>query len=150
DYLAEVTMSILARARARDPALGYATDLAEAVMPEIVRDLAARRIRLVCNAGGVNPRACREAVAKVARDAGVDLEGAVVLGDAPMPLPDSLRQRRVVDMFSGAPLPDRLLSANAYLGALPIARALDRGADIVITGRCVDSALALGPLIHAF
>src|SRR5215470_7283658 len=111
DYLAEVTMSILARARARDPALGYATDLAEAVIPDIVGELAARRIRLVCNAGGVNPRACRDAVAKAARAAGVDLRIAVVLGDDLLPLPESLRQRPLVDMFGGAPLPDRPLSA---------------------------------------
>jgi Acyclic terpene utilisation family protein AtuA len=150
DYLAEVTMSILARARARTPELGYATDFAEALIPDIVGDLAARKIRLVCNAGGVNPRACRDAVANAARAAGLDLKIAVVLGDDLMPGLAGLRRQPILDMFSGAPLPDRLLSANAYLGALPIARALDAGADIVITGRCVDSALALGPLIHAF
>src|SRR5438034_521452 len=150
DYLAEVTMSILARARARTPELGYATDFAEAVIPDIVGDLAARKIRLVCNAGGVNPRACRDAVAAVARAAGLDVKIAVVLGDDLMPGLESPRRQPIVEMFTGEPLPDRLLSANAYLGALPIARALDAGADIVITGRCVDSALALGPLIHAF
>ena len=150
DYLAEVTMSILARARARTPELGYATDFAEAVIPDIIGELAARKIRLVCNAGGVNPRACRDAVAAVARAAGLDLRIAVVLGDDLMPSLESLRRQPIVEMFTGEPLPDRLLSANAYLGALPIARALDAGADIVITGRCVDSALALGPLIHAF
>ena len=150
DYLAEVTMSILARARARAPELGYATDLAEAVIPDIIGELAARKIRLVCNAGGVNPRACRDAVAAAARAAGLHPKIAVVLGDDLMPSLAGAGHQPIVDMFSGKPLPERLLSANAYLGALPIARALDAGADIVITGRCVDSALALGPLIHAF
>jgi hypothetical protein len=150
DYLAEVTMSILARARARAPGLGYATDFADAVIPDIIGELAARKIRVVCNAGGVNPRACRDAVAAVARAVGIDLSIAVVLGDDLMPALAELRRQPIVEMFSGETLPDRLLSANAYFGALPIARALDAGADIVITGRCVDSALALGPLIHEF
>src|SRR5258707_10289678 len=96
------------------------------------------------------PRACRLAVGVVRRADGHDLKLAGVLGDDLMPGLESLRRQPIVEMFTGEPLPDRLLSANAYLGALPIARALDAGADIVITGRCVDSALALGPLIHAF
>ncbi|MBX6321631.1 MAG: DUF1446 domain-containing protein, partial [Rhodospirillaceae bacterium] len=149
DYLAEVTMSIMARARQRAPDAGYATDFATRVMPEILREAARRRIRIVSNAGGVNPAACRDAVAAVAREAGIGLRIAVVLGDDLMPRLEALRPR-LREMGTGAPLPAQVLSANAYLGALPIAAALDAGADVVITGRCVDSALVLGPLIHAF
>ncbi|MGH7125239.1 MAG: acyclic terpene utilization AtuA family protein, partial [Stellaceae bacterium] len=107
DYLAEVTMSILARARARAPDQGYATDFATAVIPDIIGDLAARKIRLVCNAGGVNPRACRDAVAAVARAAGLDLRIAVVLGDDLMPMLEGPPHQPMVDMFSGETLPDR-------------------------------------------
>jgi hypothetical protein len=150
DYLAEVTMSILARAKARSPEQGYATDFATGVIPDVIAEVARRRIRIVCNAGGVNPQACRGAVAAAARAAGLEPRIAVVLGDDLMPMLPALRAAGIREMFSGEPLPDKLLSANAYLGALPIARALDAGADIVITGRCVDSAVTLGPLIHAF
>jgi hypothetical protein len=149
DYLAEVTMSIMARARQRAPEAGYATDFAAVVMPEIVREVARRGIKVIANAGGVNPGACRDAVAKVAADAGVALKIAVVHGDDLMPRIEALRPR-LREMATGEPLPAKLLSANAYLGALPIAAALDAGADIVITGRCVDSAVVLAPLIHAF
>jgi hypothetical protein len=150
DYLAEVTMSILARAKARSPELGYATDFATAVIPDVVAEAARRRIRIVCNAGGVNPQACREAVLAAARAAGVEPRVALVLGDDLMAMLPALRAAGSREMLTGEALPERLLSANAYLGALPIARALDAGADIVITGRCVDSAVTLGPLIHAF
>src|SRR5258707_4452421 len=95
------------------------------------------------------PRACRLAVGVVRRADGHDLKLAGVLGEDLMPGLESLRPQPIVEMFTGEPLPDRLLSANAYLGALPIARALDAGADIVITGRRVHSALALCPLVHA-
>ncbi len=150
DYLAEVTMSIMARAKARDPAGGYAGDFVSAVMAEIVKDVADKSIRVIANAGGVNPEACRDALARLAAEAGAPLKIAVVLGDDVMKLVPDLKARGVREMFTGEPLPDRLLSANAYFGAFPIAAALDAGADVVITGRCVDSALALGPLIHEF
>lgn len=150
DYLAEITMAIMARAKARDGAAGYATDFVAAVMPEIARDLAARGVKLVANAGGVNPLACRQALEALLREAGLSLRVAVVLGDDLMPRLDRLRAAGIREMFTGAPLPERPLSVNAYLGAFPIAAALARGADIVITGRCVDSALVLGPLLHAF
>lgn len=149
DYLAEVTMSIMARARARDPAAGYATDFVTVVMPGILRDVAAKGVRIVTNAGGVNPEACRAALAEAAAAAGVSLKIAVVLGDDLMPSIENLRGG-VRETDSGAKLPAALLSANAYLGAFPIAAALAAGADVVLTGRCVDSALALGPLIHEF
>ncbi len=150
DYLAELTMSILAAARARDADLGYATDFVDVAMKSVIGEVAARGIKVVSNAGGVNPRACARALAKLAQEAGVDLRIAVVEGDDVMALVPRLRAQGVREMTSGAPLPDRIASANAYLGAIPIARALAAGADVVITGRCVDSAVVLGPLMHEF
>ncbi|MEJ2174878.1 MAG: DUF1446 domain-containing protein [bacterium] len=150
DYLAELTMSILARAKQKDPGLGYATDFPAIVMRSVIREIAEQGIRVVSNAGGLNPSACAAAVAQVAEAAGVKLSVAVVEGDDLMPRIEALRARDVRDLWSGAPLPEQLVSANAYLGAFPIARALDRGAQVVITGRCVDSAVELGALIHEF
>jgi hypothetical protein len=150
DYLAEITMSILARMRAKRPELGYATDFVTVVMKPLAREIAEKRIRVVTNAGGVNPRACRDALKTVLGEAGVDLKVAVVEGDDLSVRVDEFRSAGVREMFSGTPLPERLASVNAYLGAFPIAAALEAGADIVLTGRCVDSALALGPLIHEF
>jgi len=150
DYLAEVTMSILAAQKAKDPTLGYATDFVQITMKSLLPELKARGIRVVANAGGVNPLACRDALAAVAQALGVPLRIGVVLGDDLAPQADALRARGTTEMYSGAPFPPRLASVNAYLGALPIARALDAGADVVITGRCVDSAVTLGVMVHAF
>lgn len=150
DYLAEITMSILARMKARKPELGYATDFVTTVMRPLAREIHDKSIRVVTNAGGVNLEACRAALLKVCAEEGVALKVAVVEGDDLLPRAEALRAAGVVEMFSGRPFPEACLSINAYLGALPIARALDAGADIVLTGRCVDSALVLGPLIHAF
>ena len=150
DYLAEITMSILARSRAKDPSAGWATDFVDGALADMLGEIAKRGVRVVSNAGGVNPRACAAALERHAAEAGVRLRVAIVEGDDVLPLADSLRTGGTADMFSGKPLPQRLLSANAYLGAFPIARALARGADVVITGRCVDSALPLGALIHEF
>lgn len=150
DYLAEVTMSILVRARAKDPSQGYARDFIGLVMKPLIHDIKSRGIKVVVNSGGVNVPACAQALAKVAADAGVDLKIGTVEGDDLMPRIDEIRSRGVTEMFSGAPMPEEMVSANAYLGAFPIAAALDAGADVVITGRCVDSAVTLGPLIHEF
>lgn len=150
DYLAEITMSIMARARAKDPTQGYATDFVTVTMKRLIKDIARKKIKVVSNAGGVNPAACAEAIRGLARDAGVELRVAAVLGDDLMPMADALRAGGLREMFDGRELPPALMSMNAYLGALPIARALADGADIVVTGRCVDSALALGPLMHEF
>ncbi len=157
DYLAETTMAILAGARLRDPARGYATDFVDVAMRSVLREVVARGIRVVSNAGGVNPRACADALAALARQEGVEVAVAVVEGDDAMPVLDDLRRRAaaegddaaVLDV-EGRPLPPTLLSANAYLGALPIRAALEAGARIVVTGRCVDSAVTLGALMHAF
>ncbi len=149
DYLAEITMSLLARARARQPQAGFAPDFVS-LMGRLARPLADKNIRVVVNAGGVNPLGCRDAIEAALKKAGVELRVAVVTGDDVMPLADELREQGSKEMFSGTPLPKDLWSMNAYLGARPIAAALAAGADIVITGRCTDSALALGPLMHAF
>jgi hypothetical protein len=149
DYLAEITMSIMARARAQSPDKGYATDfigVIRSILPQIERT----GVKVLSNAGGVNPTACADALRAAIAEAGIDLTVAVVTGDDLMPIIDTLTETR--EMFSGAPFPphDRILSANAYLGAGPVATALRLGADIVITGRGVDSALTLGACLHEF
>ena len=149
DYLAEITMSLLARAKARAREAGYAPDFVQALAP-FLPELKRKGIKVVANAGGVNPRGCRDALAKAAAAAGVEVSIGAVLGDDLLDRSDELRGRGVTEMFSGAPFPDRLMSMNAYLGARPIAAALGAGADIVVTGRCADSAVALGPLMHEF
>lgn len=150
DYLAELTMSILAAARGKNPELGYATDFVTVTMKAILKDVVANNIRVISNAGGVNPQACAQAIRALAAEQGVAVKVAVVLGDDVMPLVDALRGEDVRELQSGAALPARVLTANAYLGALPVRRALDAGAQVIITGRCVDSAVTLGALMHAF
>ncbi|WP_334127971.1 acyclic terpene utilization AtuA family protein [Sneathiella sp.] len=150
DYLAEVTMSILVRAKQKSPELGYARDFVDLAMKPLLHEIKARGIKVVANAGGVNVEACAAALAKVAAEAGVDLKIGTVDGDNLSDDLKALRGEGISEMFSGKPMPDGMISANAYLGAFPIAAALDNGADVVITGRCVDSAVTLGPLIHEF
>ena len=150
DYLAEITMSILARARRRRPELGYATDFVDGVMSSLAIEIARRGIKVVANAGGVNPIGCRDALEALLQKLGVSLRVAVVLGDDVSSELEALRALGRDDLESGGALPAEFVSANAYLGAFPIAEALRQGADVVITGRCVDSALVLGPLIAEF
>ncbi|MGE0873096.1 MAG: acyclic terpene utilization AtuA family protein [Burkholderiales bacterium] len=150
DYLAELTMSILAGARAKKPELGYATDFVDVVARKSLKACRERGIRLIANAGGVNPAACARALQAIADEQGLAVKVAVVDGDDVMPLVPELRRRGATDFYTGAPMPERIISANAYLGALPIARALALGADVVVTGRVVDSAVTLGALIHEF
>ncbi|CAN5329434.1 DUF1446 domain-containing protein [soil metagenome] len=150
DYLAEVTMSIMAAQKLRNPQAGYATDFVTAVMGPLGKEIAEKKIKVVTNAGGVNPQACRDAVLKACEAAGVTLKVAVVLGDDLQPRIDELRRLDIREMDTGAALPARIASMNAYLGGFPIARALAEGADVVITGRVVDSAVTLGALIHEF
>jgi len=148
DYLAEITMSILAAKRMKDANEGYANDFVEHVMAPLMPEIRRQGVKVVANAGGVNPLACKAALEAAAVKAGVELKVAVVLGDDLIP-----RRKEFADLLdweSGAPAPANLLSLNAYLGAIPIAKALAAGADIVITGRCVDSAVVLGPLMHEF
>ncbi len=149
DYLAEVTMSLLARARLKDPQAGYPADFVAYLRPHLAT-LAQRKIKVVSNAGGVNPEACKRALEQLCEELGLNLRVAVVTGDDLLPSIDALRDADVREWVSGEPLPARLLTANAYLGATPIAKALALGADIVVTGRCADSALGLGILMHEF
>ncbi len=150
DYLAELTMSIMARARAADPNMGYAVDFVAVTMKRLIKEIARQKIKVVTNAGGVNPSACAAAVRKIADDAGVELKIAAVLGDDLIERVEQFRAAGMTEMYTGEPLPAKLMSMNAYLGAVPIAEALAEGADIVITGRAVDSAVTLGPLMHEF
>lgn len=150
DYLAELTMSLLASARMKNAELGYATDFVSVAMRTVLKDALAQNIRIIANAGGVNPRGCAAALQALADELGVSVRIAVVEGDDVMPLLPVLRDEGVRELQSGRPLPDKVVSANAYLGALPIKAALDAGAQVVITGRCVDSAVTLGALMHTF
>lgn len=150
DYLAELTMSVLAAARLKNAELGYATDFVTVTMKTILKDVVTKNIKIVSNAGGMNPHACAAALAAIAAEQGVAIRIAVVEGDDVLPLIPQLRDAGIKELQSGSPLPERLLSANAYLGAVPIKQALDAGAQVVITGRCVDSAVTLGVLMHEF
>jgi len=149
DYLAEVSMSLLARARLKAPDAGFPPDFVQYLEPNLGA-IATRGIKVVSNAGGVNPESCRTALAAACTKLGLSLRIATVSGDDVLPLIEPLRAADTREAVSGAALPARLLTANAYLGALPIKAALDAGADVVITGRCADSALALGILMHEF
>ncbi|MEM9532315.1 MAG: acyclic terpene utilization AtuA family protein [Pseudomonadota bacterium] len=150
DYLAEITMSILARARQKSLEAGYALDFVTQVVGPNLQAIAATGTKILSNAGGVNPQACGKAIRALISEAGLNLKVAVVTGDDLTDRAAELRDRR--EMFTGEPFPDPecVASINAYLGAFPIAEALRGGADIVITGRCVDSALPLAACVHAF
>ena len=155
DYLAEVTMSILQKQRSRSPSTGYATDFVKLV-DRVLPDLLERDVRVVANAGGVNPHACKDVLLEVLRKHGARNEPvAVVEGDDVLDRLDELLAAGETfrNMDTGEPLAlvrDRVTSANVYLGAFPIAEALDAGARIVVTGRGTDPGLVLGPLIHEF
>lgn len=150
DYLAEVTMSILQKQRKRDPQLGYARDFPP-LIGRIQNHLLNRNIRVIANAGGVNPIACAREVRRLAPG----LKVAVVLGDDILNRIDDLlaagAELRNID--TGEPISsirDRLQSANVYIGAFPLAEALAAGAQVVITGRCADAALSLAPMLYEF
>ena len=156
DYLAEVTMSIMRKLHDRDPSAGYAHDFV-ALMERILPECLERGIRVVANAGGVNPLGCAEDVAEAGQLAGVGGRARVglVTGDDLMDRLDALLEEGhpLAHLETGMPLTtirDRVRSANAYLGAAPIVRALAMGADVVVTGRCADPALTYGPLMHEF
>ncbi|MFW2387293.1 MAG: acyclic terpene utilization AtuA family protein [Polyangiales bacterium] len=149
EALAEITMGILTRARLADPSLGYATDVIEMIGRDLAR-FSEQGVKVITNAGGVNPNAAADKVRAMADEAGVPLRVACIEGDNLMARTAELDALGLTEMSDSSPLVREPLSFNAYLGAQPIAAALGAGADVVITGRCVDSALALGPLIHEF
>jgi hypothetical protein len=150
DYLAEVTMSILQKQKERDQSLGYASDFPP-LIGRLKDKLRAGNIKVIANAGGVNPVACAKAVLQQAPGFKV----AVVLGDDVLGRIDEFLGKgyEMRDMDTGHPIStirSRILSANAYIGAFPLAEALATGADVVIAGRSTDTALALAPMVHAF
>lgn len=154
DFLAEITMVILQRMRARDPNLGYALDFVgqfKAALPEIVK----RGVKVVVNAGGINPAACADALAMVCWAAGVSMPIAVVDGDDLLPRLDDLEKAGACfDHMDGDRSYDeirgKVVAANVYLGARPVVEALRGGAKVVVTGRTTDAALILAPLVHEF
>ena len=150
DYLAEVTMSIVQKQKQADPNLGYARDFPP-LIGRIAAKMKERRVRVVANAGGVNPVACAREVKRLAPG----LKVAVVLGDDVYDRIDDFLARGIElqNLDTGEPLAtvrDRITSANAYIGAFPLADALGTGADVVIAGRSTDTALALAPMVHEF
>jgi hypothetical protein len=150
DYLAEITMSILQKQRQADPALGYARDFPP-LIGRIAKQLRERDVKVIANAGGVNPKACAQAVLKAAPG----LKVAMVLGDDVFGRIDEFLQKgyELRDMDTGEPIGSirpQILSANAYIGAFPLAQALATGADVVIAGRSTDTALTLAPMIERY
>lgn len=152
DYLAEITMSIMARAKAKNPEAGYATDFITAVLKPHLKEIAKQGVKILSNAGGVNPEACGAAARALIKEQGLDLKVAVIKGDNLLDQKEAIADANYDEMFSGGDFPalDKIQSINAYLGGFPVAEALAGGADIVITGRSVDSAVTLGACIHEF
>ncbi len=152
DYLAEITMSIMARARDKDPQAGYATDFVYSVLKPNLRDITRQGVKIISNAGGVNPTSCGAAVRALIKEQGLNLKVAIITGDDLIDRKDAIATTPPRELYSDGEFPDKesIASINTYLGAFPIANALDRGADIVITGRSVDSAVTLGACIHEF
>lgn len=150
DYLAEITMSIMAGQKMKDPSAGYATDFVKTVMTPLLGEIKTKGIKVISNAGGVNPQACRDALQQAADDAGIELKIAVVNGDNILSRKKTYQDQGIVEMNTGAAIPPMFVSMNAYLGASGVVAALEADADIIITGRVVDSAVVLGALIHEF
>tara|TARA_Y100000758_G_scaffold284437_1_gene233897 strand:+ start:691 stop:2487 length:1797 start_codon:yes stop_codon:yes gene_type:complete len=149
DYLAEVTMSILAGAKMKNPNLGYAADFIKHIGP-LLTDIKKQGIKVISNAGGINLKSCRNAVLEEAKKAGIELNIAIVEGDNLINQENALRELPVKELETNKTMPKGIVSINAYLGADGIRQALKHGADMVITGRCVDSAVVLGPLMYEF
>jgi hypothetical protein len=156
DYLAEVTMSIMQKQKARDPSAGFAKDFVP-MMKRILPACVEKNIRVTANAGGVNVQGCANALRVAARELGLagKLQIGIVTGDDIMSRLDGMLDRGIElrNMDTDEPLTtirERVQSANVYLGARPMAEALDRGAQVVITGRVTDTGLTLAPMIHEF
>ena len=152
DYLAEITMSIMAQAKAKDTNRGYATDFIDHVLKPNLEEIAKNKVKVISNAGGINPEECGRIVRRILKEKKLDLKVAIISGDNLIENLSEISKKKNKDMFSKTDFPKKIdiMSINAYLGAFPIAKALDEGADIIITGRCVDSAVTLGACIHAF
>ena len=125
DYLAEITMSIMAGQKMKDPSQGYARDFVETVMAPLLGEIKEKGIRVLANAGGVNPVACRDALQSLCEKAGVDLKIALVLGDDLLMKKKKLAEARITEMTTGQPFPGMMVSLNAYLGAPGLVAALD-------------------------
>ena len=155
DYLAEVTMSIMQKLRSRDPRAGYATDFVR-MLDRVLPEAAEKGVKIIANAGGVNPRACMDAVLELARSKGLSgLKIGIVEGDDVLDRIGELvaAGHGLTNLDTGAPLAsiqDRITSANVYIGAPAVAECLAAGADIVIGGRITDPALVAGPMLHEF
>ena len=151
DYLSEITMSLLTAAKIKDPTKGYAPDFVSFSISPQIKKIKEQQLRIISNAGGTNPKACADALQKAASKAGTSFDIAVITGDDIMHHHQTLyNSSSIRNNGKGILLPKSVMSMNAYLGANPIKKALDLGAEVVITGRCVDSALVLGPLMHEF
>lgn len=155
DYLAEVTMSIMQKQKLRNENYGYARDFV-GVISEVLPDIVDKGIKVISNAGGVNPEACKDRILEVVEEQGYeDIKVAVVDGDNILDRIDELinNGHELKNMDSGEPITtvkDRLLSANVYFGSRPVVEALEEGADIVVTGRVTDTGLTLAPMIYEF
>ncbi len=142
DYLAELTMAILARQRMKDPSAGYARQFLDQ-LEDVLVEVADRGVKVVANAGGLAPERLADAVAAMAERLGVTIRVAAVTGDDLMPRLDELAAAGHDLGHPGRPI--RPIAANAYLGGWAIASALDAGADVVVTGRVSDASLTVGP-----
>lgn len=150
DYLAEGSMGILGRLQASNPDMGYGLYFLSLHVGPHLEEIASQGVKVIANAGGVNPKGLVSSLEQMIKAKGLDLTVACVEGDDLRARADELRAAGHRDMFIDTEFPENIVSANAYLGAFPIAAALEAGADIIITGRVVDSAVTLGPLIHEF
>ena len=154
DYLAEVTMSIMQKQRARNPEAGYARDFVS-LMREILPDCVERDIKVLSNAGGVNVEGCAEAIKKTAQELGLNVKIGIVTGDDILGRLDEFIASgiEINNMDTGEPLSairDKVQSANVYLGAQPLVEALEKGAQIIVGGRLTDTGLTLAPLAYEF
>jgi len=154
DFLAEITMSIMQKQKERDPSSGYARDFLDQIR-SLLPIIHETGVKIITNAGGVNPRGCADAIRQIAKEQGISINIGVVEGDGLMDKIDEIRKSGVSleDMETGASfdkVADRLMSANAYFGAVPVAKALEEGAQIIVTGRVTDTGITLAPMIHEF
>lgn len=163
DYLAEVTMGLLARMKKQGGARGgmgdggFVSEFVYSVWKPLMKEIIQKNIKVIVNAGGMNPMACKEAIEQITKEAGLEIKVGCVIGDDLMEEKEKLKSEGKLQSFSveeseEPTLPDDklCLSFNAYLGAFPIVNALKKGAQVIVTGRCVDSALILAPLIYEF